>query len=190
MKAPITCIHNGTDTKNFHNVPPNSHIELSGLGFITVRGNVGAGSTFIVKGFGDLRILGEVAPDVKFHIGKVSKVVFAKRPPQSVVDAIQIEELGSYFLPPKNMTLPANIEINGNIVAITTNHVKCYYQGNIVAFADDKIFLDGYELQKKDPREVPAPTTHQLGFFKRSDDTSADVPKNQSGSKHAIVKRF
>lgn len=174
--ATVDFIHTGCETINFGSLPPHSYIRLQGVGFINIHGNIGAGSRLDIEGYGDLRVKGQVAEDVKFNIGAVSKVIFAHRPPQSVIDQIKYFERGEVSMPDAAAPQSAiQISEKNGVVRVNNQGEVKLYRGEIAFIRDNQLIIDGYEVRDHDPRLLPfeGKIIKNFSLFKSRPDYSA-----------------
>jgi len=89
----------GNSDKTYGDVEDNSTFDISGNGDAIFRGTIGNNVVIRVSGNGDVKIRGSVSPSVKFLVSGCGDLKFTARPPQSVLDNMQVSGSGDVSVP-------------------------------------------------------------------------------------------
>lgn len=91
--------HSGIADAYYGDIESHATFNITGLGKVVIRGTIGEHATITRFGIGQLEINGRVREHVKFKIHGTGNVIFAERPPESVVRQIEHDPMCSIKMP-------------------------------------------------------------------------------------------
>lgn len=156
--------HSTVKNATYKEIPDNSTFEHCGMGNVRL-GRIGDNTTIEHSGMGNLFIDGEVSESAKFIITGMGNTYFAKKPPETVLKALDWTGFGNCFIPdckPKR-TSSTTPGVTCTLFSPQKNtHVKMKTPAKGTAVGVDNLVVDsGYNC------EVTVTPTFSEFYYKR-----------------------
>lgn len=91
--------HSGNCDAHYWDIEANATFDISGMGRVTINGQVGENVVINKSGYGELIINATVGRNVRFFIRGMGDVTFTQRPSEDVIYAIEKTGFGSLSIP-------------------------------------------------------------------------------------------